>query len=86
MAHEIFDHEKLHLYQRAIQFVAWAEDLLQELADKKLNAKDHLDRASTSVVLNVAEGNGKMSPLERRRYLLTARGSVLNALPASIFS
>ena len=75
MTQTIFDHEKLFVYQRAIQFVAWAEDLLQELADNKINAKDHLDRASTSIVLNVAEGNGKISALERRRYLLTARGS-----------
>jgi len=39
MTQTIFDHEKLFVYQRAIQFVAWAEDLLQELADKKINAK-----------------------------------------------
>jgi len=25
-----FDHEKLHVYQKALQFVSWAEQLIQE--------------------------------------------------------
>jgi hypothetical protein len=43
----------------------------------KLAAKDQLDRASTSIVLNLAEGNGKRSHPDRCRYFDIARGSAL---------
>jgi four helix bundle protein len=36
---------------------------------------DQLTRASTSIVLNLAEGAGKLSKADKRRYYLTARGS-----------
>ena len=37
----------------------------------------HIDEASTSVALNIAEGNGKRSIADRVRYLEIARGSAL---------
>src|SRR5207237_7953113 len=40
-------------------------------------AKDQLDRASTSLPLNIAEGNGKFSDADRSRFLEIARGSAL---------
>jgi four helix bundle protein len=70
----IFDHEKLKAYQTALQFVAWAESLLERVPGK-VAAKDQLDRASTSVVLNLAEGNGKRSHPDRCRFFDIARGS-----------
>jgi four helix bundle protein len=71
-----FDHEKLRVYQDALRFVAFADAILPELPGK-LAARDQLDRASTSVVLNIAEGNGKRSKIDRCRYLDIARGSAL---------
>ena len=72
----IFDHEKLKAYQDALRFVAWIEPLLDRLPGK-LSAKDQLDRASPSVVLNLAEGNGKRSPPDRCRFFDIARGSAV---------
>lgn len=69
-----FDHERLKVYQGALRFVSWAGPIIEELP-AKLAAKDQLDRASTSIVLNLAEGNGKRSRLDRCRYFDTARGS-----------
>ncbi len=43
----------------------------------KASAKDQLDRASTSIPLNIAEGNGKFSNADRARFLEIARGSAL---------
>ena len=44
---------------------------------KKVAVIDQLDRASTSVCLNIAEGNGKFSPKDRSRFLEIARASAL---------
>jgi len=71
-----FDHEKLIVYQRSIEFVTWVADLLETLPTKRA-IFDQLERASTSVPLNVAEGNGKYTPPARCRYLESARGSAL---------
>jgi four helix bundle protein len=71
-----FDHEKLVAYQRSIQFVAWASQLMEEIPPK-LAVSDQLDRASTSVSLNLAEGNGKYTAPDRCRYFESARGSAL---------
>jgi len=73
---EYFDHEKLLAYQRSIQFVAWASQLLDGIPTK-LAVCDQLDRASTSAPLNIAEGNGKYTPPDRCRYFENARGSAL---------
>ncbi len=71
-----FDHEKLRAYQEALRFVAWAGPIIENLP-AKLAARDQLDRASTSIVLNIAEGNGKRSRVDRCRFLDIARGSGL---------
>ena len=49
----LFDHEKLTVYQDSIRFVVWAGELLETLP-KSLAAYDQLDRASTSIPLNIA--------------------------------
>ena len=71
-----FDHEKLKVYQSAIAFVAWSTELLGPIQSKAA-VKDQLDRASTSVALNIAEGNGKFAIRDRCRFLDFARGSAL---------
>ena len=72
----VFDHEKLRAYQESLRFVAWVEPVL-ELLPSRMAARDQLDRASTSIVLNIAEGNGKRSHPDRCRYLDIARGSIV---------
>ena len=71
-----FDHEKLDLYREAIAFCAWVGEFLDTISAKTA-AKDQLDRASTSIPLNIAEGNGKFSARDRARFLEMARGSAL---------
>ncbi len=72
----LFDHEKLNVYQASLKFVAWATELISGI-QAKAAVKDQLDRASTSVPLNIAEGNGKFAIRDRCRYLDFARGSAL---------
>ena len=71
-----FDHEKGAVYREAIRFVAWAGDLLETLP-RSLAVHDQLDRASTSIALNIAEGNGKYTAPDRCRFFDIARGSAL---------
>jgi four helix bundle protein len=76
-----FDHERFDVYQEVIAFCGWVGDLLSEVAVKAA-AKDQLDRASTSIPLNIAEGNGKFSYADRARFLEIARGSALECAAA----
>jgi four helix bundle protein len=71
-----FDHERLEVYREAIAFVAWLSGILEEIS-RAGDVKDHLDSASTSVALNIAEGNGKYSLKDRCRFFDTAHGSAL---------
>jgi len=73
---KLFDHEKLWVYKESIDFVAWATDILKDIP-KSLAAWDQLDRASTSIPLNIAEGTGKFTPADKTRFYDTARGSAL---------
>lgn len=72
----LFDHDKLEVYQQSLAFIRWATPLLDKFP-AKLSVCDQLDRASTSVPLNIAEGNGKFTSPDRCRYLDIARGSAL---------
>jgi four helix bundle protein len=71
-----FDHEKLGVYRESIAFCGWVGEFLAPIAAKAA-AKDQLDRASTSIPLNIAEGNGKFSAKDRSRFFEVARGSAL---------
>lgn len=72
----LFDHEKLEVYQEAVAFVAWLSALLDG-AVRVGEVKDQLDRVSTSIGLNIAEGNGKYAPKDRCRFFDIAHGSAL---------
>jgi four helix bundle protein len=71
-----FDHEKLLAYCKAIEFISWLTDVLQDVP-KSHSVWDQLDRASTSIPLNIAEGSGKFTAPDKARYYDSARGSAL---------
>lgn len=71
-----FSHEKLVVYQEAIAFVAWLSPFLED-ARRIGDVRDQLDRASASIALNIAEGNGKYSAKDRCRFFDIAHGSAL---------
>ena len=71
-----FDHEKLKVYRLAIEFVAWSSELLADVP-KNVAVHNQLERAATSVPLNIAEGNGKFKSADRCRFFDIARGSAL---------
>ena len=75
------DHEKLEVYQASLAFITWLESILRDVP-KSLAVADQLDRASTSIPLNIAEGNGKFTGADRCRYFDNARGSALECAAA----
>jgi len=77
----IFDHEKLRVYQTSINFIVWLQPVMARVP-KKHAVFDQLDRASTSISLNIAEGNGKALPRDRCRYFEIARGSAFECAAA----
>ena len=71
-----FGHEKLDVYRLAIGYVAWVYEKSGSLNGIHRAARDQWLRASQSIPLNIAEGNGKAVEGDRRRYFEIARGSV----------
>jgi four helix bundle protein len=72
-----FDHEKLDVYRTSLEFVRFVSEITKELPAAHRNAREQLIRASQSIPLNIAEGNGKRFAAERRRFLEIARGSAM---------
>ena len=70
-----FAHENLDAYKLALDFLVFADELIERLPRGRGHLADQLGRASTSIVLNLAEGAGKFSKPDKRRYYLTATGS-----------
>ena len=74
-----FDHEKLSVYKVSLEFVVFVSALLDGMKGEHRHARDQLYRSSQSIPLNIAEGNGKRSPADRRRYFEIARGSAMES-------
>ena len=70
-----FDHERLDVYHVALDFLTLADEVCEHLPRGRSHIADQLTRASTSIVLNIAEGSGKFSRPDKRRYYLSASGS-----------
>jgi len=71
-----FVHEKLDVYKAALAFLQIVDDILEEVPRGRGHLGDQLDRAATSIVLNVAEGAGEFAPAEKARFYRVARRSV----------
>ena len=58
-----------------LDFLVLASEIIEGLPRGRSHLSDQFSRASLSIVLNLAEGAGKHSRPDKRRYYLTARGS-----------
>jgi len=72
---ETLSHEKLHVYRFSIELLTELAKVANTVPRGYASLADQLRRASTSVVLNIAEGAGKVSPADKKRFFATARGS-----------
>ncbi len=70
-----FDHEKLDVYQAAVEFVVLIDSIIGHLPRGRAYLADQLHRAGTSVPLNIAEGAGEYSSNEKSRFYRMAKRS-----------
>ena len=74
----LFHHESLHVYQVGLDFMRWFVGLPGG-GDLSNRLCRQMDQAATSMVLNIAEGNGRYSALDQRRFLEIAGSSAAKA-------
>ena len=77
-----FMFEKLEVYQRAVDFAERISNLTKAFpAQGHYHLVDQLRRASLSISLNIAEGNGRWHVKDRKNFWWIARGSVFECVP-----
>ena len=76
-----FAFEKLHVYQKALDFANAACSLTREFPRGYFFLADQLNRAALSIAANIAEGNGRFTKAERKHFFGIARGSVQECVP-----
>ena len=69
------DHEKLDVYQVAVEFVIIADGIVEQLPRGRGYLSDQLQRAALSIALNIAEGAGEYSSDEKIRFYRMAKRS-----------
>lgn len=71
----LLDHEKLTVYQVAIEFVILADEVIKHLPLRRAYLSDQLQRAALSIPLNIAEGAGEYAVDEKARFYRMAKRS-----------
>jgi four helix bundle protein len=74
----LFPHERLDAYRVGLEFMAWFH-ALPAGAELSSRLYRQVDKAATSVVLNIAEGNGRYPEGDRRMFLDIAEASAVKA-------
>lgn len=64
-----FQFEKLEVYQKSLDWIEFVENLCESIKGKvSYGLIDPLSRASLSISLNLAEGNGRWHKSEKRQF------------------
>lgn len=71
----MFDFEKFPVYIKTEEFLTKLQPLLRNKIIY-LSLRDQLYRASSSILLNIAEGAAKYSKKDKKNFYIIARGSV----------
>ena len=75
---EEYKFQKLQVYKMALAYVDSVYELSGNLPEReRFNLSNQIERAATSIVLNIAEGSTGQSDLEQNRFLGLALRSYL---------
>jgi four helix bundle protein len=69
----MFDHERLDAYRLALEFDRTVAGFRPSRGHRSL--REQIDRASTGILACIAEGAGRRSPPDKRRFYGMARAS-----------
>ena len=72
---QYFDHEKLDVYQVTMEFVVSIDKCMEQFPKGRAYLVNQLQRASSSILLNISEGAGELSGNEKIRFYRMARRS-----------
>ena len=78
-----FSFEKLDVYQASIEVVVLIDKITESFPRGRAYLTDQLQRAGTSISLNIAEGSGECSVNEKSRFYRMAKRSATES--AAIF-
>jgi four helix bundle protein len=76
----MFDFEKLTVYQKAKAFHKEISCWLRNNPKIDAVTRDQLRRATLSIPLNIAEGTGRFTPKDRRKFYIVARSSIFEVV------
>ena len=77
-----FPFEKLLVYQRAVEWYRDIDSMLKRHTKKiSYGFADQFRRASLSISLNLAEGNGRWHLGDKKQFFWVARGSAFECVP-----
>ncbi len=69
------------VYNVALELVRSLRPIIAELRTHSSNIADQIERAATSIVLNIGEGNRRAGK-DRRKFFVMAQGSASEVLAA----
>ena len=75
----MFLFEKLDVYQKSLTLSAEVYEFLKMVNIDKI-LKNQLQRAITSITLNIAEGSGRFTRKDKKNFYINARGSILECV------
>jgi four helix bundle protein len=77
----MYKFQRLEVYQLAIEYVEAVYNLSRHLPEsERFNLRSQVERAATSIVLNIAEGSTSQSDAEQARFLGLAIRSLLETV------
>jgi four helix bundle protein len=77
----MYKFQGLAVYQLALEYVDTVYNLSRQLPEsERFNLRSQVERAATSIVLNIAEGSTSQSDAEQARFLALAMRSFLETV------
>ena len=82
MDNDRFSFEDLEIWQEAIDFADQCLEITERISTQKKHYRliEQMEAASTSVMLNIAEGKGRFSKKEFVHFLYISRGSLFETV------
>lgn len=71
----MLSHERLDVYHKSLDFLEIAITVNANFPRGSSALADQMKRASMSIVLNIAEGAGRLTTADKNRHFVIARGS-----------